>query len=48
MVRRMLRENFELELENESVGNLNPVSYIVWLVGNEIGINSRFCFVSKK
>nr|KAJ0214130.1 hypothetical protein LSAT_V11C400180450 [Lactuca sativa] len=44
----MLLKEFELELEKESVSNLNPIPYVVWLVGNGIGINSRICLVCRK
>nr|KAJ0196286.1 hypothetical protein LSAT_V11C700370770 [Lactuca sativa] len=50
LVRRMLLKEFEmeLELEKESVRNLNPIPYAVWLAGNGIGINSRFRLVRRK
>nr|KAJ0191668.1 hypothetical protein LSAT_V11C800418270 [Lactuca sativa] len=44
----MLLKKLELELEKESVRNLNPIPYAVWLAGNGIGINSRFCLVRRK
>nr|KAJ0208243.1 hypothetical protein LSAT_V11C500242660 [Lactuca sativa] len=44
----MLLEEFELEMEKESIKNLNPILYVVWLAGNRIGINSRFYLVHRK
>nr|KAJ0201958.1 hypothetical protein LSAT_V11C600308460 [Lactuca sativa] len=44
----MLLKEFELELQNESVRNLNPIPCVVWLAGNGIGINSRICLVRRK
>nr|KAJ0210791.1 hypothetical protein LSAT_V11C400161340 [Lactuca sativa] len=44
----MLLKESELKLEKESVRNLNPISYAVWLAGNGIEINSRICLVRKK
>nr|KAJ0221385.1 hypothetical protein LSAT_V11C200074180 [Lactuca sativa] len=44
----MLLKEIELKLENESVRNLNQIPYAVWLAGNEIRINCRFCLVHMK
>ncbi|XP_052622666.1 glycine-rich protein 2-like [Lactuca sativa] len=38
---KMLLKEFELELEKESVRNLNLIPYAVWMTGNGIGINSK-------
>ena len=48
LVRRMLLKEFELELEKESVRNLNLIPYAVWLAGNGIGINFSICLVRRK
>lgn len=44
LVRKMLPKEFELELEKESVKNLNPITYVVWLTWSEIEIIADFAW----
>nr|KAJ0219076.1 hypothetical protein LSAT_V11C300133410 [Lactuca sativa] len=39
----MFLKELELKLENESVRNLNPIRYPVWLARNRIRNNFRIC-----